>query len=186
MKKSLSLLTALLLLGGCAGSPSNYLVLSPDVPAVESSAHGRIALTTEDARTNMNAVRITKGDEPPTLMGTGEPPARQLGELFRSAYRQIGFDLDPAASNLLELKLERIQSDISESMIGYEAENEIVISAYARNSQQIFTKRYSAKGSMKGPFSLDLATLELEMNKLITQLAGDIVNDPELNRFLMQ
>ncbi len=186
MKKSVSLLAAVLLFGGCAGSPSNYLALSPDVPAVASTAQGRIALTTEDARTSMDAVRITKGDEAPTLMGTGEPPAQQLGELFRSAYRQAGFTLDPAATNLLEFKLERLHSDINETLIGYEAANEIVISAYARNSQQIFSKRYSAKGSMKGPFSLDLATLELEMNKLITRLAADIVNDPELNQFLMQ
>lgn len=186
MKKSLAVLTAILTLSGCAGSPSNYLALSPDAPAIASSASGRIALSTQDARSTNNAVRITKGDEPAKLMGTGESPAIQLGNLFRQSFSNKGFQLDPAATNVLELKLERLQSDINETLLGYEAANEIIISAYARNEQQLFSKRYTAKGTMKGPLSLDLATLELEMNKLITQLAGDIVNDPELTQFLTQ
>ncbi|MBT1444667.1 hypothetical protein KJI95_09060 [Shewanella sp. JM162201] len=184
MKKTLIMLSAIAMLGGCAGRPSNYLVLSPDTPAVSASAHGSLALRTDDARNNQTAVLITTNDDAKKTYTMGEPPAEVLGEVFRKAFSRAGYDLDPGASNSLEIKIERLQSNIKESMLGYEASNEIVISTYARNQQQIFTKRYNIRGTMKGPMSLDLATLELELNKLLTKLAGDIVNDGELHQFL--
>jgi len=39
---------------------------------------------------------------------------------------------------------------------------------------------------LKGPLTPDFATLELDMNKLLGQLTGEILNDPELNQFLQQ
>ncbi|MFT5236085.1 MAG: putative lipoprotein, partial [Shewanella sp.] len=47
-------------------------------------------------------------------------------------------------------------------------------------------KRYTAKNTVTGPFSVDFATLELAINKLLDELSTKIITDPELNEFIQQ
>ena len=77
-------------------------------------------------------------------------------------------------------------TDVTNSTLGYEASNNIIINVIASNSTKTFTKRYTARNQVSGPFSADFATLELAMNNLLGDLTGKIINDPELNQFIQQ
>ena len=91
-----------------------------------------------------------------------------------------------AATNHMQLQLEKLLTDVNETTFGYEASNDIIINVIASNSSQTFTKRYTARNTVSGPLSADFATLELAVNELLSDLTGKIINDPELNQFIQQ
>ncbi|MGL5486416.1 MAG: YajG family lipoprotein, partial [Shewanella sp.] len=96
------------------------------------------------------------------------------------------YQIDPSATNSIQVQLEELQMDVTKKTFGYEAKHSVRIAVQARNSSQELVKRYKAKGVLKGPLTPDFATLEMDMNKLLGQLTGEILNDPELNQFLQK
>ncbi|QSX29154.1 YajG family lipoprotein [Shewanella cyperi] len=190
MKATLPALLAAVLLAGCASQPS-YIALSPELPAVKSVAVGQLlTLSTVDNRKANFIVRINEDGKAARLVAPGESPQAQIEDLLRQGLTKAGYQFGAGSDTSVEFQLEQLLTDVNEGTFGFEANSNLVISVMAfrrpggGNEQQYFSKRYTARGTLKGPFSADFATLELELNKLITKLSADILNDSELHQFL--
>lgn len=188
MKRLLLTLTFPLLVAGCASQNPTHMAFSPQVADIsqKTSTPVQIALNTLDSRQAQYVARFLKEGEKTRLVGPSEPPQQLLDGVFRTGFTQAGYQIDPSASNTLQIQLEELQMDVTKTTFGYEAKHKVRIAIQARNSNQELVKRYQAKGTLKGSLTPDFATLELDMNKLLGQLMGDILNDPELNQFLQQ
>ncbi|MFV0511958.1 MAG: YajG family lipoprotein, partial [Shewanella algae] len=188
MKRLATLMLGSALLFGCASHTPNFIALSPELPAVtpQTSLEPALALQTLDTRTANFIVRFNEDGKAARLVSPAEPPRAQLDQLFRQGFAKAGYRIDPASGKEVQLQLIELLTDVDESSFGFEAKTNVSINLLAKNSSHTLTKRYKAKGLLKGPFSADFASLELDMNKLITQLSGEILNDPELHSFLQQ
>lgn len=188
MKRLLLTLTFPLLFVGCASQKPTHMAFSPQVPDISQqvSRPTSISLETVDTRNIDYVARFIEEGTKTRLVTPSEPPKLQLDEVFRNGFTQAGYQIDPSASHSVQVKLEELQIDVTKNTLSYEAKQGVLITVQARNSTQELVKHYKAKGTLKGPFSPDFATLELDMNKLLGQLTGEILNDPELNQFLQQ
>ncbi|GIU47564.1 MULTISPECIES: YajG family lipoprotein [Shewanella] len=185
--KSLPLfLCSALFLSACASHTPTHIALNPNVPNVVNKIdrYDTVAVSTIDVRKANFIVRFNKGDEAAQLVSPSEPIRQQLDSVFKKSMSNAGYQVDPAASNTVEFQLDYLLTDVTESTFGFEAKTDLTINVIAKNQTQEFTKIYNGKGLLKGPFSPDFATLELDMNKLIDELTTKIINDPELHHFL--
>lgn len=176
------------ILFGCASNAPTHMALNPQLPAI--SAHTMaakpIAIEMIDTRSANFVARFNHDGDAARLVSPSEAPRQQLDTVFRQGFSQAGYQIDPAATNHMQLQLEKLLTDVNETTFGYEASNDIIINVIATNSSQTFTKRYTARNTVSGPLSADFATLELAVNDLLSDLTGKIINDPELNQFIQQ
>ncbi|WOT05963.1 YajG family lipoprotein [Shewanella youngdeokensis] len=188
MKPFYLAIASLLLMAGCASQTPSHIALNPDVPNVtmQTSQLLPLAIETIDTRSANFIVRFNHDDEAARLVSPSEAPRVQIDQIFRSGLTKAGYSVDPSSVNTVQFQLEQLLTDVNEGTFGFEASSLIIINVIAQNRHQSLTKRYRAKGKLTGPFSADFATLELEMNKLLSELTADIINDPELNQFLQQ
>ncbi|MFQ6372164.1 YajG family lipoprotein [Shewanella sp. YIC-542] len=179
------MLAASLLLAACASQTPERIALSPNVPPIQLQVQQLtpLALTATDRRQMAEVVRFND-QKPPRLVGTMQNMQTVMEQLFRQGFTQAGYQIDPASGLTLEITLEQLQTDVEESMLGFNATTQLLMSVQASNNNRTFSKRYSASSRLKGPLNADFATLELDINNLISQLAGKIINDAELNQFL--
>ena len=188
MKRLFLLITTAITLCGCATQTPSHIALEPQVPQVQHQTHSlqNLAIETIDTRSANFIVRFNNEGDAAKLVSPSEAPRRQIDAVFRKGFTQAGYQIDPSAVQHVQFQLEQLLTDVNESTFGFEAKSNIIINVIAKNSTQELTKRYTARGTLSGPFSADFATLELEINKLLGQLSGDIINDPELNQFIQQ
>lgn len=188
MKPLILVIAAAFTVIGCASQAPTHIALNPEVPNINQQTNIElpIAIDTIDTRSANFIVRFNDGDNAARLVSPSEAPRVQMDQVFRDGFSQAGYRVDPSSVKHLQIQLEQLLTDVDEGTFGFEANSQIVINVIAQNTNQSLTKRYRAKGLLKGPFSADFATLELEMNKLLGELTHDIINDPELNQFIQQ
>ncbi|BAJ03323.1 YajG family lipoprotein [Shewanella violacea] len=188
MKRLILLFTASVLLSACANHAPSHIALHPQVPKVQQQTNSRqtLAIETIDTRSANFIVRFNNGADAAKLVSPSEAPRKQMDRVFRAGFTQAGYQIDPSSVKHVQIQVEQLLTDVTESTFSFEAKSNIIINIIAKNSRQVLTKRYSARGTLSGPFSADYAQLELEMNKLLGQLSSEIINDPELNQFIQQ
>ncbi|MDB2386475.1 YajG family lipoprotein [Shewanella sp.] len=188
MKPLTLIIAATFSLIGCASQAPTHIALNPEVPSITSqtSTEQAIAINTVDMRSANFIVRFNHGDKAARLVSPSEAPRRQIEQVLKEGFTQAGYRINPSASTHLQFQLETLLTDVDETTFGFEANTQVVINVIASHRQQSLTKRYRIKGLLKGPFSADFASLELEMNKLLGELTHTIINDPELNQFVQQ
>ncbi|QSX34630.1 hypothetical protein JYB87_05165 [Shewanella avicenniae] len=176
------------LLSGCATSSPKTLVLSPEIPAASAQTLSpiNVALKSKDLRSSGYVARFIKEDKVSSVVNPAESPRITLERVFNQALTRAGYQIDPASGRDLIIVVDQLVTDVDEGMLGFEANTHLMLTVNASNQNRTFSKRYSATSRLKGPFKADFASLELDINKLLTQLSGQIINDPELNQFLQQ
>lgn len=188
MKRLLLTLTLPFLFAGCASHNPTHMAFSPQLPKVSQQTSSQIPLSLEtvDSRSIDYVARFMEEGTKTRLVSSSESPQSQLDEVFRNGFTQAGYQIDPSSNHSVQIQLEELQMDVMKKTFGYEAKHSVAIAVHARNSTQELVKRYRARGTLTGSLSPDFATLEMDMNKLLGQLSGEILNDPELNQFLQQ
>ncbi|MDP5146209.1 YajG family lipoprotein [Shewanella sp. ULN5] len=186
MKKIILTVLSILLLSACASNEPTHIALNPTLGAVSLHTNNDTAISFEmvDTRSKNFIVQFDQAPKPPRLVSASEPVRVQLDALFRAGMRKAGYVIDPAASKQVQFQLEYLLTDVTDNTMNYEAKTRLVINVKATNLRQEFTKSFSGNGYLKGAFSPDFATLELDINKLIDKLTTEILNDDELHQFL--
>ncbi len=164
------------------------MALNPQVPVITTQVpqDTPIAIEMLDTRSANFVARFNQGNDAAKLVSPSETPRQQLDQVFRQGFTKAGYVIDPSSPQHIQIQLEKLLTDVKDSALSYEAENNIVINVIASNKVKTFTKRYSGQNKVSGPFSSNFATLELAMNTLLNELTSKIINDPELNQFIQE
>ena len=175
-----------LFLASCSSHAPNLIVLNPEVSEVTQNQSDNIPLSikTIDTRKANYVVRFNNKDDAARLVSPFQSPRQQLAVIFQDGFSQAGYQLSANSDRQLQIQLEQLLTNVNESFLGYQADTNIIINVIATKGNQTLTKRFDAKGKLKGSMSADFASLEQEINQLITKLSTDIINDNELNDFL--
>ena len=188
MKRFIPLVVSAVALIGCASHTPTNMALNPQLPSIATQGlpSAPIAIEMLDTRSANFVARFNQEGDAARLVSPSEAPRQQLEQVFRQGFTKAGYNIDPSSAHHLQFQLEKLLTDVNETTLGYEASNDIIINVIASNETKTFTKRYTGRNQVSGPFSVDFATLELAMNNLLDDLTGKIINDPELNQFIQQ
>ncbi|NKF49615.1 hypothetical protein G3R49_03370 [Shewanella sp. WXL01] len=188
MKSPVFILLAALGLSACASHQPTHIALNPSLGAVapQTSMATQVHVETIDTRKANFIVRIHNGDDAARLISPSEPVRQQLDKVFRQGISEAGYSISPSSFRTVQFQLDNLLTDVTETTFGYEAKTQVTINVVATNRTQEFTKIYKGRGTLTGPFNSDFATLELDINKLLDKLTGEILNDAELHQFIQQ
>ena len=187
MKSVILALTGALMLGACASQTPNYIVLDPqlDTIARQTEQNLPLSISTKDLRTANYVVKFEEGDGAARLVSPSDSPRAQLETMLRKGFSEAGYQVDPASARTLHVELDRLLTLVTESTFNYEANTQIVIKVLATNGNKTLAKEFRTKGLKTGPMGADFASLELELNKLMTEITTAIIQDGEINQFLI-
>lgn len=186
MKLKVSFIALSLLLSGCASHTPTNIILNPQLPVIDQQTLGHypISINTVDTRTANYIVKFNNNDRAAKLVSPGESPRLQLDQTLHAGFTKAGYDVNTNAKNHIEVKLRQLVTLVDETTFGYKANSNIVINIVAHNTHQTLTKQFKAHSVLEGSFSVDYATLELQLNDLLLELNKKIINDVELNQFI--
>lgn len=188
MKSVTSILAGVLLLGGCASHSPNYIVLDPQLGNISQQTAQSLPLSvsTRDLRTANYVVKFDEGDGAARLVSPSDSPRVQLENMLKQGFSDAGYQVDPASPRTIHVELDNMLTLVTESTFDYEANTQISVKVLATNGNLTLAKEFRTKGLRTGPFSADFANLELELNKLMAELATAVIQDQEINQFLIQ
>lgn len=187
MKSVILTLAGALMLGACASQTPNYIVLDPqlDTIARQTEQNLPLSISTKDLRTANYVVKFEEGNGAARLVSPSDSPRAQLEAMLRKGFSEAGYQVDPASARTMHVELDRMLTLVTESTFDYEANTQIAIKVLATNGNKTLAKEFVTKGRKTGPMGADFASLELELNKLMTEITTAIIQDGEINQFLI-
>ncbi|BDM63336.1 hypothetical protein NFHSH190041_07880 [Shewanella sp. NFH-SH190041] len=186
MKAALILLSGLLLTG-CAGHQPNLIALDPQLGPISQQANQQVLhLTVQDLRTANYVVKFDRDKDAAELISPASSPRVQLNALLSKGFREAGYRLSESGQPSVTVELRQLLTKVHESSFSFDADSNILITVISRRGQQTLTQEFRTTGQQSGAFGADFASLELQLNKLLGEIAQAIVQDKDLNQFLTQ
>ncbi|WKE64896.1 YajG family lipoprotein [Gallaecimonas kandeliae] len=170
-------LSALLLLAGCATTPTTSW-LDPSAPAVtQASSLVPVRFDFQDNRNSQAVIQLAKSSL------TNDPGLDQrLSQSLREGLTAKGYSIQPATGPRLSVRLLTLQAVVEEGLVSHKSQQQVVMEVYAERDGQTLTKRFTSTGSFEAPLGPDIGRLEEELNRLLEKTMTALVNDPEITR----
>ncbi|MGJ8694096.1 MAG: YajG family lipoprotein [Thalassotalea sp.] len=184
---ALSSFVLALTLSGCSNTPSHLIVspeLNTNIAAVPQYLNKNINLSVQDVRANSHFVQILSAGEAATLINGHSDLAAVVQAGLSTALAKQGLSTNSMSSNQLQVNIEKALINVNQSLLNYETDSEITLSAVLANGQETLTKNFRVKGQSNGPFSPDLAVLGRDFNQQLTKAMNQLINDPDIQRLV--
>ncbi|GLS82773.1 YajG family lipoprotein [Paraferrimonas haliotis] len=171
---------------GLSGCTTTYpqVALDPSAPQINQRHTGQLSFSSQDLRSANYIAKIKKSDDAAQLIAPTQPPRLQIQQLLSDAFAKQGYRIQAQAPVNVQLNLVDLKSVVEQKFYKYQANTNIELTLVADNGNQTLTKTYRGNAQRSAPLSADPATLELEINQLITKVLQEIVDDPELHSFI--
>ncbi|MCE0556005.1 YajG family lipoprotein [Motilimonas sp. E26] len=182
MKSLLVPLLGLALLSGCSSSLPLNLHLSPKVAeqTVKYPANTTTALVSSDLRTQPHIVSIQEDDKPTTLVNNDVPVRILLADKLGQGLTEQGVTITGSSSTKLHLDVVAMETKIIKNGTSFDAQSTTQLTLVIEKPTRKITKQYKTVSTKTGPFSPTAAELEEGLNKQLTTLLADILNDKQL------
>lgn len=179
---SLLLTTAL---AACSSSPRS-LIVAPQVYVSNNPQNSHLSanIQVQDLRTANHIVQIFREGEPAELFASQGHLQDIVTTSLVSAYKKSGLHSDASANNFVKVTIEKAQINVTQTMMKYQASNQIRLVVNINNDEQSITKSFVSNGTNNGVLNADLAVLERDFNQQLGQLIVQIVQDSELLSFM--
>lgn len=182
MKSLVISLFGLALLSGCSSSLPLNLHLSPKVAeqTVRYSGNTQAALVANDLRQRPHIVSIRNDDAPATLVNNDVAVNTMLADKLGQALTEQGVIITPNASTQLHLDVIELETKIIKNGTSFNARSTTKLALVIKKPTRKITKQYKTISTRSGAFNPSAAELEEGLNKQLTTLLSDILNDKQL------
>ncbi|WP_448548350.1 YajG family lipoprotein [Thalassotalea fusca] len=183
--KHLVAVSLLVLVQACSSAP-NQVVISPELPIVQSNGYAQQSVATSviDLRTAHHLIQIEKPEQAAKLISTQQHLPNILERALNSSFERGGMTINAASAKSIEVVINKALFVVKQETLKYQANANIVLTAKVENGAQTLTKTFTVRGNNEGPLTADIAVLERDFNQLLTKIIGNIVNDQEVQQFV--
>ncbi|WP_341503127.1 YajG family lipoprotein [Gallaecimonas sp. GXIMD4217] len=172
------LLPLVMLLSGCATAPQTTWLDPAKVAVSRAVTTSPVWLRFEDGRSEPAVLHL------PDAKVTGDARLiARLGDRLRQGLIDKGYVLTPQGGTQLTVTLKRLESRVDAGTFKHEARQLVVLEALASRDGRTLTRTFTSRGQFEAPLGVDVGRLEAELNRVLEQSLGSLVNDPELAAF---
>lgn len=173
------------ILGGCTSTPS-HLIIAPEIMTSSVTQHvdQQAVLQVVDMRTANHIVQILRKDEAATLFSAQERLEDIIKNSLSKHWKIKGLTIQGSAVNTINIAIEKAIISVTQEIMSYQVQTEIVLKVTINNSEQTLTSTFKNSGNSKGPFQADVAVFERNFNQRLANLLQQILANEKINNFL--
>jgi len=173
------------ILGGCTSTPS-HLIIAPEIMTSSVIQHvdQQAVLQVVDMRTANHIVQILRKDEAATLFSAQERLEDIIKNSLNKHWKIKGLTIQGSADNTINIAIEKAIISVTQEIMSYQVQTEIVLKVTINNSEQTLTSTFKNSGNSKGPFQADVAVFERNFNQRLANLLQQILANEKINNFL--
>ncbi|WP_409439722.1 YajG family lipoprotein [Psychromonas sp. GE-S-Ul-11] len=187
--KWLLLNISLFTLLGCASTPT-YTNITPQVNLEQN----RQAFTnlqpwkidSQDLRIARHVIEITDGDGVAKLINEQQSLRLLVEKSLTKAWLENGLKTDANSDYQVDIKLVKAIAKVTESTFSYDASSQMVVDVALTHRGKHFHKIFRSNKQWDGVFSNQIDGITDQLNKQLSLLLKQIIEDQELNSQLQQ
>ena len=186
-----TLLLSVLLLSACSNTPTS-LQLTPqldvNIPTTKIESDKKWLLTSQDLRTERYLIAISSGDEVATLINESTSTRTLIEQTLQTHWLKQGHQFSNKKINgyQIDIQLLKLLAEVEQNTMNHETDINLVIKVELKSESTIFSKTFRSHYEEKAPFSASVDDIAQQLNKQLSQLLDQIVQDPEVNDKLAQ
>lgn len=173
------------ILSGCASAPS-HLIIAPEIMTSSATHHvdQQAVLQVADMRTSNHIVQILRKGEAASLFSAQERLEDIIKNNLSKHWKTKGLLIQDNAVNTINITIEKAMISVTQAIMSYQVQTEIVLKVAINNSEQTLTSTFRNSGNSKGPFQADVAIFERNFNQRLANLLQQILANEKINDFL--
>jgi len=182
--KSLSIITSLLTLISCTSTPS-YTNIMP-VLNIEKGAYTYTntqpwKIDSQDERIARHLIEIVDGDKVAQLINEQQSVRLLIEKSLTQAWVSNQLKTDPTSDYKIDIKLVKALATVTENTASYDVSSQMMIKVGLTHQGKSFIKLFRSNKEWDAAFSANINDITKRMNKQLSLLLTQIVEDQELN-----
>ncbi|GLS89139.1 hypothetical protein GCM10007916_02060 [Psychromonas marina] len=186
-----SLLLSILFLSACSTTPSSLQLtpkLDENISVTKIKSDKKWSLTSQDLRTERYLIAISSGDDVATLINESTSTRTLIEQTLKTHWLKQGHQISNKGVNgyQIDIQLLKLLAEVEQNTMNHETDINLVIKVQLKSETTTFSKTFRSHYEEKAPFSASVTDLAQQLNKQLSQLLDQIVQDPEVNDKLAQ
>lgn len=144
------------------------------------------SLSSQDQRIAHYLIEIIKGDGAATLINESQSSRLIIQNALREQWIKQGLSFASDSTNKIDIQLIKLLAEIKQNSLTFENNAKIVINVQLQTENRIFSKIFTSHYREKGLLIADSKQINAQLNKQLSQLLNEIIQDPEVNARLQQ
>ncbi|WP_413692840.1 YajG family lipoprotein [Psychromonas sp. KJ10-2] len=187
--KGLLLSASILTLLGCTATPS-YTNITPQLQ-LESNRQVFTnqqpwKIDSQDLRIARYVIEISSGDGVATLINEQQSLRLLVEKSLTQAWTDNNLKLDNNSDYQVDIKLVKALAKVTESTLSYDASSQMIVDVALSHQGKHFHKIFRSTKQWDGAFANQVNNITEQLNKQLSLLLKQIVEDQELNSQLQQ
>ena len=182
--KSLLVITSLLTLISCTSTPS-YTNIMPELN-IEKGAYTFTnsqpwVINSQDERVARHLIEIVDGDNVAQLINEQQSLRLLIEKSLTKAWTDNQLKIDHISDYKVDIKLVKALATVTENTASYDVSSQMMIKVALTHQGKSFIKLFRSNKQWDAAFSANVANITKRMNKQLSLLLTQIVEDQELN-----
>jgi uncharacterized lipoprotein YajG len=185
--KSLLMALTVALLTACSSQYTPIIIDPAELNATQQWPSGTaVSLAVEDRRPAQYLAKIEGSSEKVTLVSGSNNLSNVVRQRLELAYQQQGLNLKMDQATKLTVELNSALVDVTKpGNFDYSMQSHVKITVRVEQPGANYAKQFRGTRTTVAPFKPDTATLESELNGLLTKVLNELVNDSETHDFII-
>ncbi len=189
MKRSVMLALGLLLLGGCAQSPSTFII-APNQVLISTPVQSTSSITLKviDNRRAKHVLEINRAGDPAQHVNSAGQDDIVLLDSLQQRFAEQGYVVSNHGANVITVTIDNMLITVAQQTFSYATKTQIILTVNVESKKQTANKKliktFRSAASSNGPLVADIAVLESDFNMLLGKLLKDISQDQQIQQYI--
>jgi len=182
--KSLLMMVSLLTLISCSSTPA-YTDLMPAL-SIEKGAYTYSnqqpwKISSQDERVARHVIEVVDGDNVAQLVNEQQSLRLLVQDSLTQAWVDNQLKVDQNSDYKLDIKLVKVLATVTEASVSYDVSSQMMIKVALTHNGKAFIKLFRSNKQWNSAFSTNISNITERLNKQLSFLLIQIVEDQELN-----
>ncbi|NRA61010.1 MAG: hypothetical protein HRU25_08885 [Psychrobium sp.] len=193
MNKSVMLALGLLILGGCAQSPSTFII-APSQALVPTGAQSTSSITLKviDNRRAKHILEINRSGDPAQYVNSTGQGDIVLLDSLQQRFAEQGYVVSNNGANAITVIIDNMLITVAQQTFSYATKTQVTLTINVESKEQTsnnssnkkLSKTFRSAASSNGPLVADIAVLESDFNILLGKLLKNISQDQQIQQYI--
>jgi uncharacterized lipoprotein len=187
-------LLIIVVLSSCADNPS-HLILAPELnlPTVIKYHNKQAQFNVTDLRTARHIIQVLHQGDAAELITSQQTLSDIIKQVLTKEFENQGLNIDEdivnqavkkTVNNKIDIIIDKALISVKQDTLFYEVKSKISVRIKVKNNQQTLTKTFNSSNNNTGSLTADVAVLERNFNRQLSNTLINLLIDDEVTQFI--